>query len=235
MEDIIKNCIHKALSKADTNVFDELDKEFISFWDKPCTSMLELKKRTTKEKGTLFEVFCKLYLQQKGYTVWMLSECPEDILEMLGMTSHDVGIDLIARIDQKDKTGKFLQTLWFPVQCKYRVPHKDLAGRMSHKLSWKEVSTFLSLCTRTGPILSGKIRGWAKHIIMTNCSNVSWKGRKSQKDWTIAKSSFSKPNKIFWINWINKKTVATPSITSCQPSTAEIINLREKWLSSLCK
>ena len=239
--EVVRKAISLAGSEKGSHVFDALQQCFLEYWNRPCSSMLELRKRTTKEKGHLFEVFCKMYLQQKGYTVWLLGECPEDILSSLGLASHDVGIDLIARTTSKD--GK--QTLWFPIQCKFRAESKT----NSHTLSWKTVSTFLSLCSRTGPNICeasakgserSKIRGWAKHIIMTNCKSVRWQGRKTKLDWTIAETSFKKPNNIFWSNFIKKvedKSQISPcSVSDTEKSkTVDVKTLRQAWLDKLTK
>ena len=228
LEKIITNCIRQALNQSEKTVFEKLCECFHDWWNRPCSNMLELKKRTEKEKGTLFEVFCCMYLRHKGYTVWLLSECPTEVLSNLSLTKQDVGIDLIAKITT-DATD-----CWFPIQCKYRSPNKITK---SHTLGWKTVSTFLSLCSRTGPIVTeGKnpIRGWAKHIIMTNCKSVRWCGRKTPKDWTIAQTSFNKPNTIFWSSFLSstiKIEKKEETIAALPLSKEEIRQKRLEWLN----
>ena len=241
----ILNCIRHAVSQHEQTIFLKLTDLFLEYWNRPCSSMLELRKRTTKQKGFLFEVFCKMYLEQKGYTVWLLQECPDNILEDLALTKHDVGIDLIACITTKHKNS---QTLWFPIQCKFRAESNK--NGISQTLGWKQVSTFLSLCTRTGPILKNddsdnttkktkKVRGWAKHIIMTNCKNVRWQGRKTKLDWTIAQESFKKPLRTFWASWLSESPIKhieknkVSDLSEEPPSQLSARERRQKWLDNL--
>ena len=161
------------LSLSSENFFEKLDEFFYSHFNRSCSSMLELRKRTEKTKGELFEVFCLMYLHCKGYEGWLLKDVPEDIAGALGLTKHDVGIDIVSRVLQKSKKNDEPKYIYFAVQCKYRSPTKDYKGRSVHRVTWKDVSTFLSLCTRTGP--------WIKHMIMTNALTVSWKGKKDSK------------------------------------------------------
>jgi hypothetical protein len=220
----ILRCIKYALSK--DNVFSSLDESFHDYFHRSCGSMLELRKRNAKNKGALFEVFCKMYLEKKGYTCWMLNELPEDLKEKLKLGKQDVGIDLVARVDQISKKGE-PQQLWFAVQCKYRSPGKDGLGRSVHRVTWKDVSTFLSLCTRTGP--------WTKHIIMTNAESVCWKGHKTSKDYTIARKKFMNCTKLFWCEWIAEKETKIKEEKIQEEEKVPIRNLREKWLQSLTR
>ncbi len=233
-ESIIKNCIYNSLNKQNGTIFDSLCDLFEAHFEKPVNNMLQLKKRNTKSKGFLFEVFCTLYLKEKNYEVWLLKDTPSEILSYLNVPSFDVGIDLIARIKKKNQTSDTITDyFYFAVQCKYRKPTKDMQGRTVHRVTWKDVSTFVSLCSRTGP--------WLKHIIMTNAQNVSWRGKKSNKDWTIAKKSFEKCNKFFWMKLANikKKVEIEEDVIinfgeSKSLSNNELVrNNRQKWLDSL--
>jgi len=221
------------LSLSSENFFEKLDEFFYSHFNRSCSSMLELRKRTEKNKGELFEVFCLMYLQCKGYESWLLKDVPEDIAGALGLTKHDVGIDIVARVLQKSKKNGETQHIYFAVQCKYRSPTKDYKGRSVHRVTWKDVSTFLSLCTRTGP--------WVKHMIMTNALTVSWKGKKTPKDYTIARNTFKKQLNTFWCEMYYKfsSPVIQPSI-NIQPSTTQTTtqsstNQREQRLAWLDK
>jgi hypothetical protein len=220
IEDEIRSCLYSALARSDTNSFDSLYSVFLSHFERPCNSMLELKKRTKKSKGTAFEVFCLMYLRAKGYErVWLLAEAPSDVLELLGLDRFDCGIDIIAITQSKQ--GK---ELYFPIQCKFRKKNA-----FSHKVGWSEVSTFLSLCGRTGIQHNNSQRYWTKHIIMTNADSVVWRGKKTNKDYTIAKKTFEGISRIFWAGMLSSKPVDKPEQT--KPADKEDIRLkRQAWL-----
>lgn len=222
----ILQCIQRAVGNSQMCVFDALDQAFHDYFHRSCSNMLTLRKRNAKNKGALFEVFCKCYLEKKGYTCWLLEECPVEIREKCGLGKQDVGIDLIARVDQVSKRGEE-QQLWFAVQCKYRSPGKDGFGRTVHRVTWKDVSTFLSLCTRTGP--------WTKHIIMTNAESVCWKGHKTKKDYTIARQTFKKCNNLFWCQWLSSPQVKEQEKKQeeKQEEKQDIRELRSQWLMKM--
>jgi superfamily II DNA or RNA helicase len=100
--------------------------------------------KTTKEKGDLFELITKLYLQinpkycSKFKSVWLYNEVPTNTLEKLNLPTKDMGIDLIAESYQ----GEF-----WAVQCKYKSDE-------SKSLTWKEISTFESLAFVKGKGIS---------------------------------------------------------------------------------
>jgi hypothetical protein len=177
----------------------------------------------TTQVGTQFEEFCKLYLKFKGYDCWDLKECPGEHLTRLNLERRDIGIDLIAHRDDQ----------WFAVQCKYRSPTRDKLGRTRHCVGWKELSTFLSIAARTG----GQ-NGWTKHIVMTNAKNVSWQGRKNDKDMTIARAAlvgdFERLQGWCTTNETPTNTLIVPSNPS-SPSTPndDLRSLRCKWLDKL--
>jgi predicted helicase len=106
-------------------------------------SMLE--NLNKKEKGDAFELLAKLYFKlSPKYNfydeVWMLSEVPVNVIEELGIPSHDLGIDLIA------KSGKE----YHAIQCKY---HSD----KNQSVTFKEVSTFISLLESNSKFTQGYI------------------------------------------------------------------------------
>ncbi len=88
-----------------------------------------------KERGDLFEILTKYYLLiEPTYTtkltdVWLWSEIPTNVKELLGLPTRDMGIDIVART----KTGKY-----WAVQCKYR-------SNKNGSLTWREISTFAGL------------------------------------------------------------------------------------------
>jgi hypothetical protein len=249
LEKEIRDCILSAVSKTDNiSVFERICSVFKSHFEKPAHNITEIKKRTAKSKGNSFEVFCMMYLRAKGYEVWHLTEMSKELLDFLGMQSFDVGIDLVARIKIPNReTSNPIDYFYFPVQVKYRKPTKDKQGRTVHRVGWGDVSTFLSLAQRTGP--PGDIntkKGWLKHVIMTNAESVCWRGKKSSQDWTIAKGSFEKCDRIFWLKIAGQNNIVKQIIidedeeiltdgTIIKLEKPTIRDLRARWLDSLSK
>jgi len=88
---------------------------------------------SSKEKGDAFEYITKLYFEidakyQFYDNIWLFSEVPAYELEILGLPSHDLGIDLIAKSGDE----------YHAIQCKF---HDD----NSKSITFKEVATFISL------------------------------------------------------------------------------------------
>ncbi len=86
-----------------------------------------------KEKGNAFELLSKLFFKiNPVYSfyeeVWLLSEVPQKTLEFLGIPSHDLGIDLIAKVGDE----------FHAIQCKFHTESDS-------SVSFKEVATFISL------------------------------------------------------------------------------------------
>jgi superfamily II DNA or RNA helicase len=107
------------------------------------TSVLETLSK--KEKGNAFELLTKLYFKlSPKYSfydeVWMLSEVPTQVIEELGIPSHDLGIDLIAKSGDE----------YHAIQCKYHSDNKQ-------SVTFKEVSTFISLLESTTKFTQGYI------------------------------------------------------------------------------
>ena len=89
----------------------------------------------TKNKGDIFELLTKLYLQidpryvSKLKTVWLFNEVPTNTLKNLNLPTKDMGIDLIAETNEGE---------YWAIQCKYKADE-------SKSLTWREISTFQSL------------------------------------------------------------------------------------------
>jgi len=183
----IESCIRYGLTKMDADIFNSILDRLKVYIDKPCNNISQLKRRTTKAKGDVFETFCVMYLKAIGYDdAWLLNDTPTDLLDKFSLKpKNDVGIDIVARIGKK----------YYAVQAKYRSPPKD--KRRPHCVRWTELSTFYALCARTGP--------WEKHIVMTNCSYVNRKGKKDEKDYTIAKTRLEKTPRKIWLSIIGDK------------------------------
>ena len=96
------------------------------------------------------------------------------------------------------------------------------------KVGWKDISTFLALASRTGPI--GK--GWLKHMIITNVNSVCWKGNKTKKDFTYARKTFMKCNNMFWIKFLNDNGMCSLSKSVNENNTHNLI-VKEKQSSKI--
>ncbi len=212
--------LNSSISKND-NIFEYIETHLNDFYNKSCSSMLELKQRTVKQKGFLFEIFAKYYLLAKGYTqVILFNDIAIEQKQQFGFTNQDNGIDLIAIKDNN----------YFAVQVKYRN-ETVVNGKLKRRVTWRDISTFLSLATRTGP--SGN---WTKHFIFTNADSVSWKGHKSKKDYTIARKTLLNQSRIFWISMINIMNNGSNTINkTCVniESQENIRKKREEWLNKL--
>ena len=188
IESEIELNIKFALSRTDRTVFENLLDKFQTHFEKSATNIYELQKKTTKAKGTHFEVFCKLYLKAKGYkTVYLLKEVPDELMMKLGLKRQDVGIDLIV----EDHDGQYSA-----VQSKYKIDRSKSTGK-PNVLSWKSLATFYALCDRTGPFV--------KYIVMTNCVYTRKFGHKDPKDKTIAFNKFNNEPREFWLRMINSE------------------------------
>ena len=174
-----------ALSRTDRTIFESLLDKFQTNYEKSADTIQKLQKKTTKSKGTGFETFCKMWLKAKNYPqVYLLKEVPQDILDVLNLPRNDLGIDLIAI----DSNGGY-----YAIQSKYKLGSKYRAN----KVSWKELSTFHDLCSRTGPYL--------RRITMTNCVGVRHIGDKDEKDQTIAFNTFNNADRAFWLKMIGSE------------------------------
>jgi hypothetical protein len=130
-----------------------------------------------------------------------------------------MGIDLIV-----EKDG-----LYSAVQCKYKTPLREVAsnrdlliGLKKVGIAWKVLSTFYSLCMRTGP--------WDKYIVMTNCNFVRHVGKKTDKDVSIVLSTLQKINKEDWIKMCNINGTKLQETIEIKETT-NIESLREKRLA----
>ena len=101
------------------------------------------------------------------------------------MGRRDMGIDIVVH----DK-GSF-----YAVQCKYK--HAE------HGVSWRELSTFYALCTRTGP--------WEKRIVMTNCRFVRTQGRRTSADVSICLGTFRALTPDQWASMAQAEVPTSPT------------------------
>jgi HJR/Mrr/RecB family endonuclease len=218
MNPSIKQYLTESL-KESQNVFDTLTFLIGTARHKPAHTLQELKDKNTKLVGDLWEEFCKMYLIQKGFNAKFIHELSLEERQILKLNKQDVGIDIIAYKDN----------LVFAVQCKYRSKTVDKMKRTVHRVSWRDVSTFIALCTTTGP--------YAQHIIMTNADYVTRYGHKNEQDITIAKKTFQNESRDFWmacVGYTYNKVEKEEKETN-ESNMIEIRDKRQAWLNKLMK
>lgn len=170
--------LRSILSKGnDKNVFDLLLTEMNAYFNRPVTNCKEMKERDNmKLRGDVWEHFCREWLLARGdYTyVWLWKDIPSEVREKCNLDFHrDNGIDLVA----------YNNNGYTAVQCKFR--------KKKGNLEWQHLSTFIGLCSITGP--------WCHHIIMTNCVSVNRPVQKGPKDKSICLQSFRSTAWDIWL------------------------------------
>jgi hypothetical protein len=150
-----------------------------NYKDFPSHNLQELRTKNTKMLGDLFESFCKLYMEKVMHCdlVWYYRDVPKEMIKNLRLTSRDMGIDLIGT-----KDGNI-----YAVQCKYRTRKNKKTG-----ITWKELSTFYAITTRTGP--------YDKIIIMTNADYIKKIGIKDTRESVYTFNFFSSMKFDDWIS-----------------------------------
>ncbi len=177
LDTVLRNSLNTYNVSEKKCLFELVAEQIENYSDKPAHSIYEMKRRENKTlKGYYWETFCQWYLinVKKYNKVWLWKEIPEEIKLKLNLTMRqDNGIDIVAmRLNKENET-------YLAVQCKY----KHCKTKRSNKVSWKTLSTFVALCSRTGP--------WEQHLVMTNCSGVGkWDIPRTVKDKTIAFGTF---------------------------------------------
>ena len=179
-----------------------------SFYQKPAHNLDQLKMRNKKIKGDLFEYFTQLYMKHCfGLKhVWLLSQIPDDVKSKLNLSHRDFGIDLVG-VDNDDN--------YYAIQSKFKKRNKKKIG-----LTWKQLSTFYALCSRTGP--------YHKYVVFTTADYVSRIGKKTNKDVTINFNNIKKINHFQWIDMLN--TNNNNNINNDKVAVVDLNQLREKRL-----
>lgn len=205
-------------------VFDKFCKLVLDYYARPVGSLTELKKRDLKQSvGTMWEYFCVDWLKNqrdKNDTpiydnVWTLREwhdyCDKnDVQKGLILGKRDIGIDLVAH----SASG------YHAVQCKWKN---------KGKVTWAQLSTFIGLVARSGP--------WSSHIIMTSGTGILWKVRRSEKDKSLCKGTFSKTTRAMWLSISgvsgvgHRLTDDAPSEPPTPPIPTVLDRMREARLS----
>lgn len=179
------------------------------------------KSNKSQLSGLLFEQICYRLLECNAFPflkvkrVWFATPSP-DILDSTGGNNFkvlppelaksfslplrkDMGIDLVAETTD----GK-----WLAIQCKYRrkpkyscVPGSKCSDnpsgiRISWSVPWKDISTFLTLCARSGP----SQEGWFRHVVITSATSIRYAGRKSSQERSICVGTLRKIPKGLWMD-----------------------------------
>lgn len=177
-----KSHINYLLSKHEPEqVFSLLVQDMLAYYNRPVHTLTELKKRDLKQSvGRTWELFCKDWLlaqrNSKGVPLYVAVHDAVDKKGELGLGKQDIGIDLVAEARIGNKT------VYHAIQCKWRK--KGL-------VTWTQLSTFLALCSRTGP--------WVCHRVMTNSTGVNWKKMKGDKDRCTARGTFAATDRLTWM------------------------------------
>lgn len=144
---------------------------------------------SSKEKGDLFEHFVyhlfKLdsRLNNKLQNIWLYSDVPTDVIAELDLPDRDLGIDLIALIDNE----------YCAIQCKFRQ-------NTNMTVSWKELSTFFGLSFG----INDKIK---RGYFVTNTDDVCNEVTRSEKVIAITGDYFNVLDDVFFKNIDAKQIV----------------------------
>ena len=197
MEEKLKNFVYQLQLVNQEQFFDQLIKKIdIHFDGIVAHNIGDLANK--REKGQFFEFICVALIKNGAFDryfhkvkeCWLFKDIPIDIKKFLCFSNKDMGIDIIVKnIDDE----------WFPIQCKYKK--KSIHNKpIRNKVDWKTLSTFYSLCDRTGPP-----KGWHKLVVITNCESINRQGRKSYKDLSVCIGSFRAIPKDIWFKSIGNK------------------------------
>lgn len=211
----IETEINREFNRGDENLFDKFIGIAERFYNKPVSTIADLKKRNNKLKGDFFEHFCLKYLKEcYGLSqVWLYKDLPIDIRNKLNLTKRDMGIDLIGI----DDNGEY-----YAVQAKWRK-----LGKRKVCIPWKHLSTFYALATRSGP--------YKKYIVITNAHYVKKVGN-NPKDETICLSKLRKITREQWMkigNIKENKVVLDPFTKSGEMNLDYLRNKRLAYFNKM--
>lgn len=152
------------------------------------TELREIKARSTKTKGDLFEAFAMIYFEKiEGLSpLWNIKDLPYIHAEALGLTTKDMGIDLIG----------FKGRERYAIQVKYRTRPVSKIKAKTRRLviGWKDLATFYGLVGRTGP--------FDVHCVFTSADGVRRAGRKTSKDLTIGHTALKSLSRDQWYSMV---------------------------------
>lgn len=187
-----------------------------------------------KAKGDVFEDLCYQLLRHHAFPgiqlrfLWKFSDLPDEYRTQLGLSTRDMGIDLIGCTD----------TEWVAIQCKYRKkPNKSRrpdGAPIYWQVPWAELATFIALGARTGP--------WGQMIVLTSAESCRWQGHRDPKCKTFARGTFLSIERGIWdtlsgdpghtLN--DKKEVSVDKKTDVKTSK-DVREARSAWLDKLSK
>lgn len=192
-EELLKSLLRRVLSKSNDNIFKNLEQaieDHFATLNSQDMDTLKKNKGVAKMKGDLFEHLCLVLLRMQPPVfrqrslkdlkeVHLLKNVHFSVLNELALPRADRGIDIIA----KTAGGK-----WIAIQCKYRkrptkLRHTPQGFPIYHQVKFKDLSTFIALCTTTGP----EPEGWYRRVVITNCQSVRRQGSAMQRSEEIAK------------------------------------------------
>lgn len=194
--------------------------------EKPCHNMISFSTRSTKAKGDIFEVFCLMYLRALGYDAYLQKDLPNDLRISLRLPTSDMGIDIIAC-----QTTENNEKQWIAVQCKYRKKNQ----KRRTIVGWGDLSTFYTLCERSGP--------WYQRLVMTNCDGIRRQGisNGTHNDLSWTGSYFERTPRELWMKILgstgrsllnNDSALALPvDSTSLIPLTSSTSPIQSNSLS----
>lgn len=251
MESLLHNFISSLASVPQEDFFDRLVQKIDDHFDSVTFNSMSNMKKYNKslQKGILFEIICYKLLKANGFSfqkinikdVWFTSNIvkshssyslngnssnnlphyntlSEENRLAFALGKKDMGIDLVAQTTDNQ---------WIAIQCKYRRKPKRSRAPNGKKIywsvTWKDLSTFYSLCQRTGPYNnSGNYSSWLKHAVMTNAPSVNRQGRKNDKDLSICIGSFRNIPKNVWLAIIGYKgyNLNGPNISYLIPNSS---------------
>lgn len=210
---VIQSLVNKVLNYPNNEIFDHLIQEIedyvYNYGNSSVMGISQLKINKNKLKGDIFEFICWKLLKDgsirnlKVKNVWLFNESPYtpkdailplELRESFEFKNKDYGIDIII----ESESGEYSA-----VQCKYRKkPNKSKTPNgnfIKWQVTWKDLSTFYSLCERTGP----PNIGWNKHIVMTTAESINRQGRKNPKDLSICIGTFRGLPKESWFKFVD--------------------------------
>lgn len=199
-----------------SNLFDDFCNLCEIYTNTECHSIQDIKKyKTNKNKGLMFEIFCKLYLKtfDKYKNVWLYHEFSIDEKRKLNLTKNDYGIDIIC----EDFENKY-----YAIQCKYRKRN----SKRKTCIPWRDLATFYGQVANSGP--------FEKHIVITNADYINHIGKKNNKDITINYNILKNINTEVWKKILDVKeiTYKLSENSSKKLSKEEIIKKRLEYFNN---
>ena len=151
-------------------------------------TLKDAKRNIMREKGDVFEDLCYAMLKAGAFSgipltyLWKFKDIPDDIRASLGLSTRDMGIDLVG----------CTATHWVAFQCKYRKKPKAKRpdGQFNKwQVPWSELSTFLALATNNS---------FGQLVVMTSAKGVNWQGNYNHNCKVFARETFLGIPRSIW-------------------------------------